>query len=950
MTTHRPPYPDARWGWIALLLSTWLVRLQRLSWQPLWWDEGYSVYFATEPLPRMVALTAADIHPPLYYTLLHYWIRLGQNVHPASLRLFSAMLGVAGILLLVTLARRLFPQQRRITWLTGLLLAVSPLHLYYSQEVRMYGLAMATGLACSLTAWSLYESLQRQSEGRRSWPWGLLALYGLSAAVALYTLYYLALLLLAHALWFVWQFRRQSRALLAVATAFVLALLLYLPWLLYSLPRLISYVAAKVPADADQPLGLLAYLSRHWLAFTSGHLDTSDLTLQIARWFAAAAPLLVAFTGRWSPRSNTSEHTHRALSAQQFLLCSFLIPMAVAFGLNLRLPFFPVGGERLLLFVLPYALLLVAEISDRSWRTLWHGPLILLALLIGAAAGGWIFFSTPRYSDENYRPLIRQIVQESASEDSVAAIFPWMAGYWRVYSMETACQTERTACTLRHGIDEVSGPHLHLLGNQTLVWNADLQAALTTMLQRGTLWLPTPLGLGSTLPAEIEAFLTGQAVNVENRWLTPTTRLSAWRQPSAVTTRPIDLDFGPVQLSATGLSTGEVVSANHPIIVQLAWETTSPEGLGVTLRLLDQQRQTWASRTYSPLGRFAHATDGGPLIEQAGLRIPTGLPPGIYTVAVGVVVSATQQLLPPAGSTTAATQITPVGALTVTTPDAPQPGYRAPIETPLTPPAQLDGVALLGVSGLDDTSEQLAGDGVDITLFLQARQPQLADRWLDVSLVAANGARMAGWQGQTPSGWPPDAWPDHALVQAPVHFFTPATLPAGIYQVIAGFAPTGGGQVGQTVAVGRLIIYQRPRLDQTPAMAHHLSPPPELGSHVRLLGYDQSHQGQTLVLTLYWEVLQPLLPPHHLFVHLDNADGVTLAQADGPPQMDGQRAPTGSWRPGEFLITQHILHLPTHTTAVTLQVGLYEPVSGVRLPVSVGGQTIGDAIALPVAP
>lgn len=37
----------------------------RLGWQPLWWDEGYSLYFATEPLGRMAALTAHDIHPPV---------------------------------------------------------------------------------------------------------------------------------------------------------------------------------------------------------------------------------------------------------------------------------------------------------------------------------------------------------------------------------------------------------------------------------------------------------------------------------------------------------------------------------------------------------------------------------------------------------------------------------------------------------------------------------------------------------------------------------------------------------------------------------------------------------------------------------------------------------------------------------------------------------------------
>ena len=68
----------ARIGWVLVLLvvAGALLRALRLTWQPLWWDEGYSVYFATEPLARMVALTAQDIHPPLYYALLHWWIQL----------------------------------------------------------------------------------------------------------------------------------------------------------------------------------------------------------------------------------------------------------------------------------------------------------------------------------------------------------------------------------------------------------------------------------------------------------------------------------------------------------------------------------------------------------------------------------------------------------------------------------------------------------------------------------------------------------------------------------------------------------------------------------------------------------------------------------------------------------------------------------------------------------
>jgi hypothetical protein len=77
--------PDRRLWWLVGLLAAagGGLRSLRLDWQPLWWDEGYSVYFATEPLARMLALTARDIHPP---PLLSFAARLDSAVRSAAPR------------------------------------------------------------------------------------------------------------------------------------------------------------------------------------------------------------------------------------------------------------------------------------------------------------------------------------------------------------------------------------------------------------------------------------------------------------------------------------------------------------------------------------------------------------------------------------------------------------------------------------------------------------------------------------------------------------------------------------------------------------------------------------------------------------------------------------------------------------------------------------------------
>ncbi|MGB4978762.1 MAG: hypothetical protein WBR35_18665, partial [Anaerolineae bacterium] len=98
----------------GLLLLGLALRVQRLDFQPLWWDEGYSVWFATHTLGDMLALTAQDIHPPLYYALLHAWIAL-LGPAPHTLRLFSVYVSLPAIALISVAARRLLPRPRPAT-------------------------------------------------------------------------------------------------------------------------------------------------------------------------------------------------------------------------------------------------------------------------------------------------------------------------------------------------------------------------------------------------------------------------------------------------------------------------------------------------------------------------------------------------------------------------------------------------------------------------------------------------------------------------------------------------------------------------------------------------------------------------------------------------------------------------------------------------------------------
>jgi hypothetical protein len=108
---------------------------------------------------------------------------------------------------------------------------------------------------------------------------------------------------------------------------------------------------------------------------------------------------------------------------------------------------------------------------------------------------------------------------------------------------------------------------------------------------------------------------------------------------------------------------------------------------------------------------------------------------------------------------------------------------------------------------------------------------------------------------------------------------------------------------------------------------------------IRLEGYalnPETTPGGELLLALRWESLRPMDHDYQVFVHLLNASDEKLAQRDGQPVQ--WLRPSSTWQPGEKIIDRYALLLPDDLPAgsYTVAVGLYDPVSGQRLPISAG--------------
>ena len=968
---------------VPLILLALALRVVCLQFQPLWWDEGYSVWFATHPLGQMAALTAEDIHPPLYYALLHGWTGL-LGAGPVALRLFSVIVGLLAVPAIYVTGRRLYG--RRVGLLAAFLLAINPLHIYYSQEVRMYGLVALLSCATLWAAWRVFATRAT----RRANP---LLLYVLLATAALYTQYYAVFVPLGLSLYAAWRWRSDLRALGRWLGAQIGVALLYLPWVLYASPKLIPYVSQKVVQDADRPLGPATYLGRHLAAYLAGHLEGP-----LAPYWPAALLLLIPLAAGWwlagtrghrgergrgahngnerAPAAQGGEATSpvpreerarpgrmgevtspipigAAASATSMLAITTGGIFLLGFLVSLRYPFFPDRGERLLLLGLPSFLLLAAAALDALWFSRRIAAVAGLGL-VGAVAGASLgaFYTVPRYAGDDYRALIARSVEQGAPDDTVLCIYPWQVGYWRSYGSP-------------------DGPVAILAPSPD--WGPVLSASIDSALSEGHLWFPAHLSLGAGTERRVEAYLAGKARPFANQWYGPGTRLSAWDAGStwggpalqalaAPEVRFALPDGGQVTLEGLDGQAEAVPAANAVTPLTLKWAAgATPPDLAVSVRLVDSLGQMWAQNDYEPLGGTPSSTsaDGASADgaawqaeDRLGLLVPAGTPPGRYTIQVIVRPAAASpgQDEPPLEASDAGGKHLGTSASLLALEVAPADRALGPERLPIATrqPAGLgDGLRFLGYSM--DEGPLVPGELRRVSLFWQATVTPSADYTAFVQLIDKSGRLKALWEAAPGAGYPTGQWQPGTLIRTQAYFRPGADLPDGRYTVIAGlFRPGDGSRLATQrgadhLTLAGVAVRGRPHDMNAPSPSHPAEA--ELGGLARLAGFDLPDNeplpaGATFPLTLYWQALSTPERTYTVFVHLVDADGAPVGFGDGEP--GGGRYPTTGWLPGEYLADTHTITIAPATApgSYRVAVGLYDPATGQRLTTPEGADQI----------
>ncbi len=426
---------------LAITLVAAVLRFYLIEEKSIWLDESFSLWIARHSLwEGWRWLIDVDQHPPLYYSLLHIWIGLFGTLEGA-VRTFSALASVLTIPVFYAGCRRLLDPSAAA--IAVFIVAVSPFHVQFAQEARMYALLT---LEVAFVIYFLARLMTAQVAQGRDW-------VGLSVSQALVMLthntaaVYLPVALNAAAVLIYLLFptgvggearaqkpeeevsgadadnisqekgqtagegRRTGGPALAAeevnSEAFWkdwvrfqgLAFLLWLPWAVPFIIQVLD-VGSGFWLPPPWPNLVLDTFRNFHFAFLPSHLPVRPVLMWGYSFLAVLGLTGLLFRLGWPPRAwrwhqsqsqvdgrSMREKVTPALDSERagiLIVCLFLVPHIVALVVSLRSPIY---AERPLIWTtLPYFMLVAAGIR------IIGGPIrrSLLSLRQSASIGGLV--------------------------------------------------------------------------------------------------------------------------------------------------------------------------------------------------------------------------------------------------------------------------------------------------------------------------------------------------------------------------------------------------------------------------------------------------------------------------------------------------------------------------------------------------------------------------------
>lgn len=366
--------PDTGWVLVVvILLIATVLRLYQIGAESLWVDEFHSF--------RDTANLSLNPSRILYFALLRLWMIFGTS--DAWLRGLSAVFGIGCVFLIYQLGYRLVGRTTGL--LAAFMLAVSPLFIHHSQEVRMYMLSTFLTMGGTLALVSVFEQFTFTGLG----------LWAVARLLAIFTTPLNVLILLPDGLLIFLRFRNQRRIFLAIGASILAAIAVFIGFLVIQKSPFIQAVQSFISSVKDRVPGIPEVIGQ--LPAATVYWPMQQMPRSIL-WFYGIYSLVLLFVLGFLIFNQARSARHNWLAVWAFLPLGILLVSSYAVGY--------LWSPRYLLLSIPYVIILLAAGFLQVWR--WkRGVAAMVVLIYAVALGGGLL----HYYGENNRTDWRGAVQ-----------------------------------------------------------------------------------------------------------------------------------------------------------------------------------------------------------------------------------------------------------------------------------------------------------------------------------------------------------------------------------------------------------------------------------------------------------------------------------------------------------------------------------------------------------
>jgi uncharacterized membrane protein len=424
---------------ILLFAAAAVLRIYDIDAKNMWFDEVYSWKISNGSIIKIVSETAGDIHPPLFYILLKAWKSIFTD-SVISMRMLSVMLSLISMYVLYNITRRILETNTQ-RLLVLLLFALSPLNIFYSQEVRMLSLNLL------LTLTSVYFFIRYLSNPKGTYG----AIYCVATALSLYTHYFALFILFAELIYagIIYISNQNIRERLKPFFKYpAFAFAMFIPWLPIMAGQALKGQSWRKSQSIQQvSVEVFNYFKD---IFLSPYFNYESLTViylsQLVSLFVILFLLLciIRIINSGSFLKNPAD----------IVIFLFFIPLMLAIAVSFRQS---IVYSRYLSILIPYLFIMLIYFSFRYYK---NRTAIILCLVLSMISfyGTLINFGND-FKNNDYRKIISHINSNESEGDRLIVephFMGWAINYYNLHSTNPLPDPSVMGWDIRMQLDSLS--------------------------------------------------------------------------------------------------------------------------------------------------------------------------------------------------------------------------------------------------------------------------------------------------------------------------------------------------------------------------------------------------------------------------------------------------------------------------------------------------------------